>query len=90
MKIEYQDAGMEARLIITSSPLWWRKHIHLVDEILLRVPQLRAVSEGFFIVTTTVSGFTADVLWAEMIVEGIGYKVMNAEMIHNSCMEADK
>ncbi|EJQ8146293.1 hypothetical protein NZX00_002870, partial [Salmonella enterica subsp. enterica serovar Newport] len=56
----------------------------------LRAPQLRAVSEGFFIVTTTVSGFTADVLRAEMIVEGMGYKVMNAEMIHNSCMEADK
>ncbi|EEB5694908.1 hypothetical protein GN496_01900 [Salmonella enterica] len=75
MKIEYQDAGMEARLIITSSLLWWRKHIHLVDEILLRAPQLRAVSEGFFIVTTTVSGFTADVLRAEMIVEGMGYNV---------------
>lgn len=42
------------------------------------------------IVTTTVSGFTADVLRAEMIVEGMGYKVMNAEMIHNSCVEADK
>ncbi|MDJ7088836.1 hypothetical protein LD960_11785 [Salmonella enterica] len=65
-------------------------HRHLVDEILLRAPQLRAVSEGFFIVTTTVSGFTADVLRAEMIVEGMGYKVMNVEMIHNSCMEADK
>lgn len=48
------------------------------------------MSEGFFIVTTTVSGFTADVLRAEMIVEGMGYKVMNAEMIHNSCVEADK
>ncbi|HAD5969485.1 TPA: hypothetical protein G8O67_003417 [Salmonella enterica] len=78
MKIEYQDAGMEARLIITSSLLWWRKHIHLVDEILLRAPQLRAVSEGFFIVTTTVSGFTADVLRAEMIVEGMGYNVGRA------------
>ncbi|EDW8759800.1 TPA: hypothetical protein MM852_004802, partial [Salmonella enterica subsp. enterica] len=64
--------------------------IHLVDEILLRAPQLRAVSEGFFIVTTTASGFTADVLRAEMIVEGMGYKVMSAEMIHNSCVEADK
>ncbi|EDX0371740.1 hypothetical protein GTL21_002385 [Salmonella enterica] len=75
MKIEYQDAGMEARLIITSSLLWWRKHIHLVDEILLRVPQLRAVSEGFFIVTTTVSGFTADVLLAEVIAEELDYQV---------------
>lgn len=90
MKIEYQEGGAESRLVITSGFLWWRKHIRLVDEILLRVPELRAVSEVFFIVTTTVSGFAADVLQAEMIVEGLGYKVMNAEMIHNSCMEADK
>ncbi|EFU0927029.1 hypothetical protein K4999_000686 [Salmonella enterica] len=90
MKIEYQDGGEKSRLIISSGFLWWRKHIRLVDEILLRVPELRAVSEGFFIVTTTVSGFSADVLRAEMIVEGMGYKVMNAEMIHSSCVEADK
>ncbi|EJF4809611.1 hypothetical protein M8Q95_002802, partial [Salmonella enterica] len=50
MKIEYQDGGEKSRLIITSGFLWWRKHIRLVDEILLRVPELRAVSEGFFIV----------------------------------------
>ncbi|MFS9881606.1 hypothetical protein WKV47_24500, partial [Salmonella enterica] len=79
MKIEYQDGGEKSRLIITSGFLWLRKYIRLVDEILLRVPELRAVSEGFFIVTTTVSGFTADVLRAEMIVEGMGFKVMNAE-----------
>lgn len=48
MKIEYQEGGSESRLVITSGFLWWRKHIHLVDEILLRAPQLRAVSEGFF------------------------------------------
>lgn len=75
MKIEYQEGGAESRLVITSGFLWCRKHIHLVDEILLRVPQLRAVSEGFFIVMTTVSGFTADVLRAESVVEGMGYNV---------------
>ncbi|EAA6844578.1 hypothetical protein AH448_17210 [Salmonella enterica subsp. diarizonae] len=90
MKIEYQDGGEKSRLIITSSFIGWRKHIRLVDEILLRVPELRAVSEGFFIVTTTVSGFAADVLRAEMIVEGLGYKVTNTGMMHNSCVEADK
>ncbi|EGR9571016.1 hypothetical protein I4Z71_002922 [Salmonella enterica subsp. enterica serovar Grumpensis] len=75
MKIEYQDAGMESRLIITSSFLWWRKHIHLVDGILLRVPQLRAVSEGFFILTTIISGFTVDVLRAEVTTEELDYQV---------------
>lgn len=90
MKIEHQDGGEQSRLIITSSFIGWRKHIRLVDEILLRVPELRAVSEGFFIVTTTVSGFAADVLRTEMIVEGLGYKVTNTGMMHNSCVEADK
>ncbi|EIP3426614.1 hypothetical protein LSE82_005521, partial [Salmonella enterica] len=47
MKIEHQDGGEKSRLIITSSFIGWRKHIRLVDEILLRVPELRAVSEGF-------------------------------------------
>ncbi|HAK8205127.1 TPA: hypothetical protein H2W01_004802 [Salmonella enterica] len=75
MKVEYQDAGHEARLIITSSLAGWKKHIHLVDEILLRVPQLRAETEGVFIVTTTVSGFTADVLRAEIIAEEYGFPV---------------
>ncbi|EHW7283737.1 hypothetical protein [Salmonella enterica] len=42
MKIEYQEGGAESRLVITSGFLWWRKHIHLIDEILLRAPQLRA------------------------------------------------
>ncbi|EBW6364235.1 hypothetical protein DPU24_26315 [Salmonella enterica subsp. enterica serovar Oranienburg] len=78
MKIEYQDAGHEARLIITSCLTGWRKHIHLVDEILLSVPQLRAVSEGFFIMTTTVSGFTADILRAESVVEKHGYRVLRS------------
>ncbi|HGJ4159405.1 TPA: hypothetical protein ACJGMW_004490 [Salmonella enterica subsp. enterica serovar Grumpensis] len=77
MKIEYQEGGAESRLVITSGFLWWRKHIHLVDEILLRVPQQRAVSEGFFIVTTTVSGFTADVLRAEIIAENLGFKIQD-------------
>ncbi|ECO8398763.1 hypothetical protein AATK55_001745 [Salmonella enterica] len=77
MKIEYQNGGEKSRLIITSGFLWWRKHVRLVDEILLRVPELRAVSEGFFIVTTTVSGFTADVLRAEIIAENLGFKVQD-------------
>ncbi|EJA8226101.1 hypothetical protein MUZ84_004692, partial [Salmonella enterica] len=58
MKIEYQEGGVESRPVITSGFIWWRKHIHLVDEIPLRVPQLRAVSEGFFIMMTIISGFT--------------------------------
>ncbi|ECE2104693.1 hypothetical protein ZQ34_004826 [Salmonella enterica subsp. salamae] len=75
MKIEYQEGGVESRPVITSGFIWWRKHIHLVDEILLRVPQLRAVSEGFFIMTTIISGFTVDVLLAEETAEELGYQL---------------
>lgn len=67
MKIEYQDAGMEARLIITSPIFSVRKHNHLVDKILMRIPQLREESEGFFIQTTCIYGCVADVLLAEEI-----------------------
>ncbi|EMP4237325.1 hypothetical protein WD237_003188, partial [Salmonella enterica] len=52
MKIEYQDAGMEARLIITGTIFSVRKHNNLVDRMLMRIPQLREESEGFFIQTT--------------------------------------
>ncbi|EEG2531145.1 hypothetical protein GYD82_003737 [Salmonella enterica] len=67
MKTEYQDAGMEARLIISSPIFSVQKHNRLVDEILLRVPQLREESEGFFIRTTCISGCVADVLLAEEV-----------------------
>lgn len=72
MKTEYQDAGMEARLIITSTIFSARKHNRLVDEILLRVPQLSAVSEGFFIRTTCIYGGVACVLLAEEITRWYG------------------
>lgn len=75
MKIEYQDAGMEARLIITGTIFSARKHNRLVDEILLRVPELRAVCEGFFIQTTFIYGDPADVLLAEVITEERGYEI---------------
>ncbi|EDR0251971.1 hypothetical protein AAC27_001861 [Salmonella enterica subsp. diarizonae] len=47
MKIEYQDAGMEARLIITGTIFSVRKQNNLVDRMLMHIPQLREESEGF-------------------------------------------
>ncbi|EMK7147942.1 hypothetical protein V9U78_004195, partial [Salmonella enterica subsp. enterica serovar Newport] len=67
MKIEYQDGGIESRLIITSWFFDWRVHNRLVDEILFRTPQLRAEDEGFFRKTTIISGKTAYVLCAEVV-----------------------
>ncbi|ELD4017811.1 hypothetical protein QI600_003656 [Salmonella enterica] len=77
MKIEceYQAGCTESRLIITSWFLDWQAHNNLVDEILFRVPQLRAVDEGFFRRTTVVSGVTAHIMCAEVVVEDYGYEV---------------
>ncbi|EGS7662278.1 hypothetical protein I4R72_002379 [Salmonella enterica] len=75
MKIEHQDGGEKSRLIITSSFIGWRKHIRLVDEILMRIPQLREESEGFFIKKTYIYGETAYVLYAEIIIRQRGEKL---------------
>ncbi|EAM9431042.1 TPA_asm: hypothetical protein G0G78_13710 [Salmonella enterica] len=75
MKIEYQDAGMEARLIITGTIFSVRKHNNLVDRMLMRIPQLREESKGFFIQTTCIYGCVADVLLAEEIAKEHGYVV---------------
>lgn len=74
MKTEYQDAGMEARLIISGSILGWRKHRYLVDTILLRVPHLQSTEDYQFIMTTVISGAVADILFAEIIAEELGHK----------------
>ncbi|EAA9526565.1 hypothetical protein PQY04_001648 [Salmonella enterica] len=80
MQIDYQDGGSEARLIITSWFFDWREHNRLVDEMLLRVPHLRAEDEGFLWRTTVMSGLTAYVLCAEVIAEENGFEVRRAGM----------
>ncbi|EHF8670513.1 hypothetical protein J3X91_005133, partial [Salmonella enterica] len=46
MRIEFQDAGYEARLIITGNLFEARKIDNLVDRVLFANPQLRAVQNG--------------------------------------------
>ncbi|EBA9765561.1 hypothetical protein KTK71_003177 [Salmonella enterica] len=75
MKIEYQDHGEEARLLITSWFFDWREHNRLVDDALFCVPDLRAVDEGFFRRTTIISGTAAQVMCAEITAEENGYEV---------------
>ncbi|HEB0785152.1 TPA: hypothetical protein RY256_002608 [Salmonella enterica] len=75
MKIEYQGGGEESRLLITSWFFDWREHNRLVDEILFCAPRLRAVDEGFLRRTTIISGKTAYVLCAEVVVEENGFDV---------------
>ncbi|ECF5902031.1 hypothetical protein YL93_17560 [Salmonella enterica subsp. enterica serovar Montevideo] len=79
MKIEYQNGGMDARLIITWTIFSLRKHSLLVSEILLRVPGVRVESDGFFMIRTYVSGGVDSVLCAELIAEEQGYEVVKAQ-----------
>lgn len=62
MKIEYQDAGMEARLIITSTIFERRQHTRIVDGLLLSTTQLNVTDERFWIRTTIFTGLHAYVL----------------------------
>ncbi|EAA9298017.1 hypothetical protein ADQ49_27305 [Salmonella enterica subsp. enterica] len=75
MKIEYQDAGMEARLIITSTIFERRQHTRIVDGLLLSTTQLNVTDEGFWIRTTIFTGLHAYVLCAETRLKEKGFRI---------------
>ncbi|EAN8329671.1 hypothetical protein EOY42_26380 [Salmonella enterica] len=79
MKIEFQNAGYEGRLIITGYLPESRKLNVVVDEILLRIPGLRVVEEGFFLRTIIITGKYAALLHAEAGLREIGFKVRERE-----------
>ncbi|EDY2188638.1 hypothetical protein GTE46_005349 [Salmonella enterica subsp. enterica] len=72
MKIEYQDADTEARLIITGTIFSVRKHNHLVDEILMRIPQLREESEVFLYRPPTYTDVSRMCCWRKRSQESTG------------------
>ncbi|ELB6473050.1 hypothetical protein RH437_004472 [Salmonella enterica] len=78
MKIEYQDAGMEARLIITSTIFERRQHTHIVDELLLKLTQLNVTDEGFWVRTTIFTGLHAYVLCAETLLKEKGFRITDS------------
>ncbi|ECW2977137.1 TPA_asm: hypothetical protein GBZ67_21160 [Salmonella enterica subsp. diarizonae] len=78
MKIEYQDAGMEARLIITSTIFERRQHTHIVDELLLKLTQLNVTDEGFWVRTTIFTGLHAYVLCAETYLKEKGFRITDS------------
>ncbi|HFE7543056.1 hypothetical protein ACQSFK_24355 [Salmonella enterica] len=75
MKIEYQDAGMEARLIITSTIFERRQHTRIVDGLLLSTTQLNVTDEGLWIRTTIFTGLHAYVLCAETRLKEKGFRI---------------
>lgn len=64
MKIEYQDYGAVANIIITSTVFEFRKHNRVVDATLLCTPGIIATRSGIFFMKTVLSGKSRDMLRA--------------------------
>lgn len=56
MKIEYQDYGAVANIVITSTVFEFRKHNRVVDTVLFLVPEVISEQRGVFFMKTVVSG----------------------------------
>lgn len=72
MKIEFNDKGVIATAIITSTVFEFRLHNRAVDTALFLAPSVRSKRNGFFIMKTVISGKTSHVLRA--------YKALKAEV----------
>lgn len=64
MKIEYQDYGAVANIVITSTVFEFRKHNRVVDAALLCTPGIIATRSGIFFMKTVLSGKSRDMLRA--------------------------
>lgn len=64
MKIQYQDYGAVANIVITSTVFEFRKHNRVVDATLLCTPGIVANRSGMFFMKTVLSGKSRDMLLA--------------------------
>ncbi|EOD9049286.1 hypothetical protein ACJ5X2_003060 [Klebsiella quasipneumoniae] len=64
MKIEYQDYGAVANIVVTSTMFEFRRHNRAIDVALLLTPEMTSNSSGFFIMRTVLSGKTKHALRA--------------------------
>lgn len=64
MKIEYQDIGPTAKIIITSTVFEFRRHVRVVDTVLMCTPGVIADRRGFFLMKTVISGRSKEMLRA--------------------------
>ncbi|MCX9004341.1 hypothetical protein B9J96_01590 [Enterobacter roggenkampii] len=64
MKIQYQDYGPVANIIITSTVFEFRKHNRVVDATLIHTPGIIATRSGMFFMRTILSGKYRDTLRA--------------------------
>ncbi|MGY9368796.1 hypothetical protein [Citrobacter pasteurii] len=69
MKIEYQDYGAVANIVITSTVFEFRKHIRVVDTALFSTLGIVANRSGMFFMKTVLSGKSRDMLRAYKTVQ---------------------
>ena len=69
MKIEYQDHGAVANIVITSSFFTLRRHNRVIDAALLCTPSIVENRSGVFWVKSVLSGRTKDMLRAYKTVQ---------------------
>ncbi|AUU26453.1 hypothetical protein MC62_010945 [Citrobacter freundii] len=64
MKFEIHDKGAVATLTIISTVFEFRKHVRIVDTVLMRNPGVVANRRGFFLMKTVISGRSKEMLRA--------------------------
>lgn len=64
MKIEYQDYGTVANIVITSTVFEFRKHNRIVDAAILMNPGIVANRSGMLFMKSVLSGKSRDMLRA--------------------------
>ncbi|HBD3034819.1 TPA: hypothetical protein KIP34_004690 [Citrobacter koseri] len=64
MKIQYQDYGAVANVLITSTVFEFQKHNRVVDAALLCTPGIVANRSGVFFMKSVLSGKSRDMLRA--------------------------
>ncbi len=69
MKIEYQDYGAVANIVITCTVFEFRKHNRVVDAALLCTPGIIATHRGVFFMKSVLSGKTSEMLRAYKTVQ---------------------
>lgn len=69
MKIQYQDYGAAANIVITSTVFEFRKHNRVVDATLLCTPGIIATRSGVFFMKSVFSGKSRDMLRAYKTVQ---------------------
>lgn len=69
MKIQYQDYGAVANIVITGTVFEFRKHNRVVDATLICTPDIIATRTGMFFMKTVLSGKSRDMLRAYKTVQ---------------------